>query len=396
LGEDEYLDIFEGNRKKYEAKWGTWSPHIAEWSEASPDPYGDQLSTVVERVSSSRGAVIFLPSIGWSISLLQRPHHLAREFARQGFVSIFDCSNAADDVKGFSEIEPNLLLYSGPQEVLHRLTDAVVWAFPYNFNLAEAYPESTRVVYDWIDDLEVFPYDKRFLKKNHARALGKATLVASVARRLHERARAARPDAIYLPNGVEYTRFANGARALPEDPDIVRVLREQKPVAGYYGALAEWFDYEMVERVAALRPDWNFLLIGPALDESLKKKGIWLRARPNVFLVGPRDYHLLPAYVRLFDVAMIPFRINDITLATSPLKLYEYFAAGKPVVTTRMPECMAYEEVRSVASEEEFLKSLDVARAEGKDEQFRKRLRDIARENSWAARVEAVIERLGL
>ncbi len=358
--------------------------------------YSDQLRSVLERVRAGRGAVIFLPSVGWNIHNAQRVHHLAREFARSGIVSIFDSSHTFDDIEGFEEIENDLFLYRGPENILPQIPDPLLWAVTYNFDQRSKYPRSSRVVYDWIDDFKVFPHDRAFLERNHARALEEADLVASVALRLHEEAARARADALYLPNAVEYSRFADDSARLPDDADIERIRREGKPVAGYYGAMAEWLDYELIRATAALRPDWNFLFIGPAYDNSLRESGRAMLKLRNVCWTGPRPYSSLPAFLRLFDVAMIPFVLNDITRATSPLKLYEYFAAARPVVTTRMPECVMFEEVQIVSYPEDFSSALDLARRRGEDAAFRERLKKLGRENSWTVRVETVIERLRL
>ena len=395
MGEKQYLALFEENRKKYEQKWGeAWKAEgVDVWKRADLGFYQEQLDAVRRRVAASKGAVVFLPSVGWGIALFQRPHHLARTLARQGYVAIFDCSNAHDDVNGFKEIEPNLFLFRGPEGLLEQIPDALLWAFPYNWHKKDAYPPSTRTVYDWIDDLEVFPYDRQLLEKNHARALAEATVVGSVASKLHEQALAVRPDAVYLPNGVEFERFADGEAPLPEDKEL-RAFRESgKPIAGYYGALAEWFDYELLEKVARARPDWNFLLVGPMYDQSLRGQPV-LKC-DNVLWLGPRDYHSLPGYLRLFDVATIPFKINNITLATSPLKLYEYFAGGKAAITTPMPECEVYPEVTIVRTAAEFAAALDPARERGRDPAFRDRVRQIGRENSWSERVATAFAALG-
>ena len=116
--------------------------------------------------------------------------------------------------------------------------------------------------------------------------------------------------------------------------------------------------------------------------------------RENVRWLGPRDYVTLPGYLSLFDVATIPFRINPITQATSPLKLYEYFAGGKPVVTTPMPECGRIRRCAIAATAAEFASALDAARDQGRDAAFRARLRALGRENSWSARVMTVLRAL--
>jgi glycosyltransferase involved in cell wall biosynthesis len=356
----------------------------------SADSYRQQLQSIIERVRNSKGVIIFLPSVGWDLINVQRSHHLAREFARSGYISIFDCTNAYDDVDGFKEIEPNLFLFRAEEQYLYEFPQATLWALTYNFDRKDAYPTHFQTVYDWIDDIEVFPYDRQFMELSHHRALQEATVVASVAKRLHEQALAIRPNAIYLPNGVDDKHFANEKILLPDDADLRPLLKEGKPIAGYYGAFAEWFDYAKLEQLAALRPDWNFLLIGQRYDLSMQERGECLLKHPNVYWIGPRKYELLPAYLRLFDVAMIPFVINDITLATSPLKLYEYFAGGKPVITSRMPECMAYSEVFAVEQLQEFSEALDGARVLGKDKDFCDRLRNLAHENSWSARVQTL------
>lgn len=357
------------------------------------DSYRQQLQTILERARTSKGVIIFLPSVGWDLINVQRSHHLAREFARQGYIAIFDCTNAYDDVDGFKEIEANLFLFRAEEQLLYEFPQATLWALTYNFDRKDAYPSHFQIVYDWIDDIEVFPYDRQFMETNHQRALRESSVVASVARKLHEQAILTRPDAIYLPNGVDDKHFANEKILLPDDADLRVVLEEGKPIAGYYGAFAEWFDYEKLEQLAALRPDWNFLLIGQRYDLSMQERGEALLKRSNVHWIGPRKYELLPAYLRIFDIAMIPFLVNDITLATSPLKLYEYFAGGKPVISSRMPECMAYPEVFAVDELQQFSEALDKARIQGKDKDFCDRLRNLARGNSWSARVQ-MLERI--
>ncbi len=156
-----------------------------------------RLVEVVARVARSKGAVIFLPSIGWNVKLFQRPHHLARAFARSGYVAIFASTSIGDDVYGFEEIEPNLFLFCGPASRLRQMPNPMLWTLPYNFHEALDHPRPATVVYDWIDDLAVFTdHDARLLHRNHERAFVEADVVASVARTLHTQALARRTDAV--------------------------------------------------------------------------------------------------------------------------------------------------------------------------------------------------------
>ncbi len=387
IGEEEYLRIYDENKRKYQGKWtGSASIHGTIKS-----IYHVQLEEILAKVANSKGAVVFPPSIGWDIHLFQRPHHLAREFARQGFVSIFDSSNSEDDVRGFKEIETNLFLFNGPEEVLHEVPDSLLWTFVYNVSVKDRYPNSVRTVYDVIDDLGVFPYNTAFLEKNHSRGLREADMVTCVAQTLHREASQIRSDAIYLPNGVEYDLFATEA-AIPKDREIEALVSAGKPIAGYYGALARWFDYQLLDAVAQLRPDWNFLLIGQSLDGSLDEHS--LCDRSNVVWIGPRDYRSLPGYLKVMDAATIPFVLNQITRSTSPLKLYEYLAAAKPVIATALPECESFPEVQIIGSAGEFSSALDRALVQGRDKDFCNSAQRFAAANSWTARVRTIVELL--
>lgn len=380
LGEDEYLRIYRENKSRYAAKW------------AAPDADGDPLAELARAAERARGTVIFAPSVGWAIQLAQRPHHLARVLAADGYVVVFDSSNAHDDVDKLREIEPRLFLYRGPPAALAGLPRTTLWTFTYNYDYRDAFPKDTAVVYDWIDDLSVFPYDQRRLATLHARALREADVVLSVARKLHEEALRERPDARYAPNAVEAGRFEREPEPNPAlaDPEFAKVIAAGRPIAGYYGALASWFDYALVAEVARLRPDWSFALIGPDYDGSLARFD--LDHLPNVYCLGPRPYAALPGYLHRFTVAMIPFQINEITLATSPLKLYEYFAAGRPVISTPLPECAAFDEVRIVRNAGELSAALDAAPADATKPEFISRLATLAAHNTWEARARDAMQ----
>ena len=304
---------------------------------------------------------------------------------------VYDNSNQGEP--GWEEIEPRLFLYNGPPQVLHDLPDPLVWALTYNWERAASYPDGVRTLYDWIDELDVFDgYDPKKLGRLHDGALSQAAITSATARSLLDRAVEHRPDTLYLPNGVEFEHFADWRVSAPAHPALQRFLAEGLPIAGYYGAIARWMDYDLLAEVAARRHDWNFLLIGPAYDRSARNRPLF--SLPNVEWVSAQPYQDLPRWLQSFDVAMIPFVVNDITVSTSPLKLFEYFAGGKPVVSSRMPEVVAFQEVHPYSDAEEMSRALDLALADSRDPEARNRLRERGEENSWLARARAVAERL--
>ena len=150
MSKEAYFALYAENKRKYEEKW-SGAPAAPAAAAGVPTParrfatleeHRDQLSHVLARVRASKGAVVFLPSVGWGIHLFQRPHHLARVFARLGYVAIFDSSNADDRVDGFREIEPNLFLFSGSPALLHEVPSPLLWAFPVQLPPGRRLPEA--------------------------------------------------------------------------------------------------------------------------------------------------------------------------------------------------------------------------------------------------------------
>ena len=201
---EQYLALFTANKAKFEEKWGeapSGKPHT------TSDPARARLEELLPRFTASEGdrGLFAVDRLGDpSLSAATPPGTSAGAARLRRGLRL---SNADDRVDGFREVEPNLFLFKGEASILHEIPSPLLWAFPYNVHLADAYPQGARTVYDWIDDLDVFPYERQLLEDNHSRALREATLVLSVARRLHQQALAVRPDALYVPNGVELERF---------------------------------------------------------------------------------------------------------------------------------------------------------------------------------------------
>ncbi len=352
--------------------------------------FRDRLQSILERHTSRKGTVVYPPTHDWGF-MFQRPQQMMRAFARAGYLVFYMTNNErVDAVVGFQEVEPGLYLTHVPMEVLTTIDDPILYiGSPWHSRVPEQFHRPT-VIYDHYDDLEVS--SARY--EDHERLLSSAHVVVTNSERLAQRVRERRPDAILAPNGVDYG-FIASMRPDPSAPppsDLKGILAQGRPIVGYSGALAQWFDYDLLDEVARMRPELSFVLVGVDYDGTLHRSGVL--ELPNVYWLGLKPYEELFKYVWRFDVATIPFKINDVTLATSPIKLFEYMACEKPVVTTPLPECEKIEEVLVAKDAAAFSRRIDEALELSLDQDFRARLRQRARMHTWDERVRHILTAL--
>jgi glycosyltransferase involved in cell wall biosynthesis len=193
------------------------------------------------------------------------------------------------------------------------------------------------------------------------------------------------PATTFSPHGVDVDLFWRAQSAETVVPSLATDLKA--PVIGYFGLIAAWTDIELVEWLAVQRPQWNFLLVGHAhvaVDA--------LARLPNVRLVGPQPYESLPGWAKAFDVAIIPYRMNRQVQNANPLKLREYLATGKPVVTMPTPEVERFSEVVRIAkTREEFLAAIEASLQET-DMHAAERRKASVRDMSWESRANETLK----
>jgi len=234
-----------------------------------------------------------------------------------------------------------------------------------------------KIVYDCMDEWKSFPGMKDAIAREEARLVATADVVAVSGARLFEKWKSAGP--VLVRNAADFDFYASASRE-----DLLGDVR--RPVIGYFGAIAPWFDVELVHAAARQRPDYTFVLIGGVFDTNVAA----LEKLPNVRLLGQQPYAHMPSYLASFDACLIPFVVNEITAATDPVKFYEYLSLGKPVVATPMPELAQYRELLYTASTPaEVVVKLDAAVAENDPELAARRVA-LARENTWTARAETL------
>ncbi len=188
------------------------------------------------------------------------------------------------------------------------------------------------LVYDCVDEHGAFPgYDPQIVAAMEERLVQKADVVFASARELYQRRKDRAREIHLIPNGAELAHFGRAvAEELPVPDDMAMLTG---PVIGYIGFIHEWVNLQWIRVAAATHPDWSLVLVGPVHTDTEM-----LAKLPNVHFLGEKPYDVLPAYLRRFSVAVIPFHRNSLTISVNPIKLYEYLAAGRPVVAARIPE----------------------------------------------------------
>ena len=351
-----------------------------------------ELREIISKYPGIERVFVFPPSLDWHTQLFQRPQQLALALARQGALVFYLQPEGPAEGEPFWAIQDAMYLCNLPMETFEVLEDPLVYVLTWNRNYASVF-DSPKIVYDYVDEIEVFVGDHKQMYQDHLKLIQNAELVITTALRLYNQVSEQRRDAILCPNGVNYQHFASVRQSLitSPPPDMVSILETGKPVIGYYGALAIWFDYNLITESAKRRPDLFFVLIGPDYDGTLPPSMLDLQ---NVRWLGVKPYAELPRYLRYFDVATIPFKINHITHATSPLKLFEYMAAGKPTIITPMEESMRYAGVLVAKNADEFIEELDRGLKLKSDQEFLRLIDKVARENTWDNRAKQILAAL--
>jgi glycosyltransferase involved in cell wall biosynthesis len=240
-------------------------------------------------------------------------------------------------------------------------------------------------VYYCIDDYAAHPGVDSELIGRRDEALSRRANVQFVAPpALLERKRALNRQTFYSPHGVDVDLFRSANEAATEVAAPARGLAS--PVIGYIGSVHEWIDLELICWLARQRPQWSFLLVGHVATDASE-----LRTLPNVMLVGAQPYPSLPRWAKAFDAAIIPYRQNRQVANANPLKLREYLATGKPVVSTRNAEIEKFSRwVRIADGRESFLQALEQALAEDNPQAAAERIAAVA-DQTWDRRVDTVL-----
>lgn len=354
------------------------------------------LSTILEE-NCDKKIMIYPPTVTWEP--FQTPQQLVLSFAKKGWLCFW--------ARPKGETHDNLLKL---QDNIYQVTDTlllsclnhvelkndplvmVTWAgsIPFIKHLPKA-----RIWYHVLDHLEIFSlYDNVTYEKAHKELVTNSDIVSYVAKPLLSIID--RADSIYLPNACNPQDISGDKPETPPE-DMVEILSANKKIIGYFGWIAEWMNYQMVYDIAQARKSYEFVFIGPIdTQNSTSRNGVeLLSSLDNVHFLGRKKYDELPSYACYFNVAIIPFQINEKMDCVSPIKFYEYCAYGIPTVCSYMPEMEQYvnEYIYNCRSDQEFLNAIDSTLNEQVQILAKKNARTISINNTWDSRTSLIEEK---
>ena len=319
-------------------------------------------SSVIVDLTTELGAapqpLICFSHLRWDF-VTQRPQHLMRRFAATRPVFFWEehipCDHPLPYLEyhpfpedGVIALRPRLprdwsreQIESGCRHLLDMLvatsgaSEPLLWFYtPMMLAFAEHLPASA-VVYDCMDELSAFRFADPMLCERERALMRRADVVFTGGFSLYEAKREQHDNVHPFPSAVDVAHFgsARGAAGTPADQQAIPA-----PRLGFYGVIDERINLALIDAVAAARPDWSLVMIGPVA----KIDPADLPRRANIHWLGARDYGQLPAYLAGWDAALMPFAINEATRFISPTKTPEYLAGGCPVVSTPITDVVRH------------------------------------------------------
>ena len=374
-----------------------------------PDHYRAEIRRMLLDCEYDR-IVLWRSSFGYDVPLYQRPQHISRSLAKNGCLVLYEVTTMTDRVKTLTKRHDNLWLLNFNNLALRKLLmrelqqvrrPKYVQLYSTDWKLSVGdirfYTENGfGFIYEYIDhispDLSGTSTLPANISEKYDYVMSHDDIYVVVTADLLQQdviSKRGTKRLTFSSNGVDYAFFQQLDPDFRFDDAFQQVLDRGKPIVCYYGALAKWFDYDLVKKIAATGK-YSVVLLGIKYDESFDEN---LPAPvEDLYFLGPRDYHVLKYYAHASDVLMIPFRITDITRSTNPVKVFEYMALRKPIVTTDMHECRKYASILIGGSHEGFLAQVERAMALRQDADYLALLDREARENDWSYKARAIVD----
>lgn len=354
--------------------------------------------------------ILWRSGFGFHTPLYQRPQQIARQLASRRSLVLYESNPLRDGNAPMQLLEPGLLLVNLQnrpfRQLLMRELDRVerpkylqIYSTNKEMPLSELKSylrRGYRLIYEYVDHLSPLISGTSALPKNISDkfdyVMAHTTLSVVVTAELLRQnviKRRGSKNLIIASNGVD-TRFFQEWEDYSFEPEFQRILDRKKPIICYYGALAAWIDYELLKKIAA-DGRYSLVLFGVKYDGSFDEK---LGGTRGIDFLGARDYRVLKYYARASDVLILPFLRSDLSRSTSPVKLFEYMALHKPIVSTDLDECRKYRSVLLARDHADFLRQLERAMALRRESAYLELLDREARDNDWSEKAKAILDGL--
>lgn len=373
--------------------------------------------------------ILCISSTRWNY-LWQRPQQIMSRLSKNNRVLFFDHSFPVDYLqirekinnpqlwaKQLKKIHSNLWVFSAihlHEGMKHYITNKNLSLKEYNYQIKEHalqylikklnfknpiiisnIPEATNYIknipnillcYDCLDNYAAFTWADVDLLKQENKIIKKANIITCSATLLYEKIKKLNKNTFLLPNAADFEHFNKDYS--PSNLFLSKKLnKNNKAVIGFIGAIYEWLDLDLLKHLITTRQDWLFLFIGPQ-QAGLKTNFL---NKENVKSLGIKSYQELPQYLSLFDVCLIPFKVNEVTECANPIKMWEYMSAGKPIVSTPIPEAEKLKQIIYIAKDKyQFIDKIEKALDE-KEKNIKTKRILMAKGNTWEHRAEELL-----
>ncbi len=362
----------------------------------------------VSHMHQRQNDIIVFSHLRWEF-VFQRPQHIMTRFAQDRKIVFIEEPLPQDGAGDSTELvyspqenvtviqpkfSPERLELELPPLVAHyskklNLHNPLLWFYSAHFYEVLAHlTQFSLVVYDCMDELSAFRGASPDLKSKEIMLLKRADVVFTGGKSLYESKKTLRDEVYCFPSSVDQAHFKKSLLSFTRTPrDIARI---SKPIAGFYGVLDERMDTGLLGQLADRMPDVSFVMIGPIVKISPDD----LPQRRNIHYLGPKEYKQLPAYLKNFNVAIMPFAMNESTRFISPTKTLEFMAALKPIVSAPIRDVVTEysREVDIAANAEEFELAIRKALVETPKDRFYRQLRQqaVLKRTSWDQTVSSM------
>lgn len=373
-----------------------------------PNKYKKIINEILDKNNYER-IIIWRSSFGYNVPLFQRPQHIANNLSKNKCLVLYEVTTMTDNIKTIEKLQDNLYLTNFNNIALNKIIMKEIekrnipkyvqlystdWKLTVE-NIENYINNGFKFIYEYIDDISpelagTKDIPKNITDKYNYAMNNKNVYVVVTAELLRQDVIKNRGEnnLIFSSNGVDTSFFKTFDKNFEFEDEFINIISNGKINLCYYGALAKWFDYNLVKKIAKTNK-YNIILFGIKYDESYDEN---INDEKNIYFMGPRDYKVLKNYAKKMDILCIPFKINNITRATSPVKVFEYMALEKPIVTTDMNECRKYKSVLIGKNQNDFLNKLEEATSMEHNKDYIKLLKQEAKENDWSNKAKAIIE----